>query len=188
MLLKLNESSFQNKHPTQQFYMLFGDVDLANAKEIAQWIMEANFMPEERPDVLNLVINSPGGDLNAAFAIIDVMRGSHIPVRTIGLGQIASAGLMIFIAGHKKMRVLTQNTSIMSHVFSWGSSGKEHELFAAVKEFDLTSQRMVDHYKKCTKLKTDKDVRKYLLPQQDVFLGADEAIKFGLCDEIATLK
>jgi ATP-dependent Clp protease, protease subunit len=186
MLLKLNQDNFNDKHPNQSFYMLFDDVSSVSAKEAVQWIMEANFANEDKPEVLNLVINSPGGDLNAAFAIIDVMRGSKIPVRTIGLGQIASAGLMIFIAGAKGHRVLTENTSIMSHQYTWGSMGKHHELIAAVREFDLTSLRMVDHYKRCTGLKEEK-IKKYLLPPQDVYLSAKEAIELGLADTISKL-
>jgi ATP-dependent protease ClpP protease subunit len=56
-------------------------------------------------------------------------------------------------------------------------------LFAAVKEFDLTTRRMIDHYKKCTGL-SEEDIRKYLLPPQDVWLSAKEAKKLGLCDLI----
>jgi ATP-dependent Clp protease protease subunit len=99
------------------------------------------------------------------------------------MGMIASCGLLMFISGEKGRRVLTPNTSILSHQFSWGSFGKEHELFAAVKEFDLTTQRMIDHYKKCTGL-SEKDIRQYLLPPQDVWLSAKEAKKLGLCDSI----
>jgi ATP-dependent Clp protease protease subunit len=150
-----------------------------------EWIFEANFT-EERPEMLNLIITSPGGDLNAAFALIDVMRGSAIPVRTIGLGQIASAGLMIFIAGDKGMRILTPNTSILSHQYSWGAIGKEHELFATVKEFDLTTKKMIQHYKKCTGL-TEAKIREVLLPPQDVWLSPQEAKKLGLCDDVKDL-
>jgi ATP-dependent Clp protease protease subunit len=187
MLLKLNEAQFNNKNPVQSFYMLYDEVSLSTAKEMTQWIMDANFTEDDRPEVLNLMVNSPGGDMNAAFAIIDVMRGSHIPVRTLGLGQIASAGLMIFIAGKAGHRVLTQNTSIMSHTWSWGHVGKSHELIAATREYDLTSERMLEHYKKCTKM-SEKDVKKYLLPPQDVYLNAEEALKYGICDEITKLK
>ena len=74
------------------------EISLATCKNALEWVFEANFA-EERPDMLNLIICSPGGDLNASFAMVDVMRGSAIPIRTVGLGQIASAGLMIFIAG-----------------------------------------------------------------------------------------
>ena len=105
------------------------EITLTTCKNAIEWVFEANFS-EERPDMLNLIICSPGGDLNASFAMVDVMRGSAIPIRTIGLGQIASAGLMIFIAGEKGQRILTPNTSILSHQYSWGAFGKEHELFA----------------------------------------------------------
>ena len=138
---------------------------------------------ERKKEELTLGICSPGGDLNACFALIDVMKGSQIPIRTIGMGMIASCGLLMFISGEKGRRILTPNTSILSHQYSWGSFGKEHELFAAVKEFDLTTHRMVTHYKKCTGL-TEKDIRQYLLPPQDVWLSAKEAKKLGLCDQI----
>ena len=161
------------------------DISLSSAKGVVEWIFEANFA-EERPELLNLIICSPGGDLNAAFSVIDVMRGSAIPVRTIGLGQIASAGLMIFIAGTKGYRLLTPNTSILSHQYSWGAFGKEHELFATVKEFDLTTKKMIEHYKKCTGL-AEKKIREVLLPPQDMWLSGAEAKRLGLCDDIKDL-
>jgi ATP-dependent Clp protease protease subunit len=161
------------------------EINLQTAKQTIEWIFECNFQ-EERPDLLNLIITSPGGDLNAAFAIIDTMRGSAIPIRTIGLGQIASAGLMIFIAGAKGKRLLTPNTSILSHQYSWGAFGKEHELFATVKEFDLTTKKMIAHYKKCSGLSEAK-IKELLLPPQDMWLSPLEAKKLGLCDEVKEL-
>ena len=162
------------------------EVTLNTCKQAVEWILEANFA-EERPEMLNLIITSPGGDLNAAFALVDVMRGSSIPIRTVGLGQVASAGLMIFIAGTNGQRILTPNTSILSHQYSWGAFGKEHELFAQIKEFDLTTKRMVSHYKKCTGLK-EEQIREYLLPPQDIWLSSTEAKKLGLCDDVKDLK
>jgi len=161
------------------------EINLQTAKQTVEWIFECNFQ-EERPDLLNLIITSPGGDLNAAFAIIDTMRGSAIPIRTIGLGQIASAGLMIFIAGEKGKRLLTPNTSILSHQYSLGAFGKEHELFATVKEFDLTTKKMIAHYKKCSGLSEAK-IKELLLPPQDMWLSPLEAKKLGLCDDVKEL-
>lgn len=186
MLRKINLDTLGTKDVSSTFFLLMDDINTGNCKEAIQWIIETNFA-EDRPEIMNLMICSPGGDMAAAFALIDVMRGSSIPIRTIGLGQIASAGLLIFIAGQKGQRILTENTSILSHQWSWGSVGKEHELFAAVKEFDLTTKRMIAHYKKCSKL-GEEDIRKYLIPPQDVWLDAKEAHKFGLCDEIKTLR
>jgi ATP-dependent Clp protease protease subunit len=178
--LQLKEDSSQHS-----FLLLMEEITLASAKTAVEWIFEANFA-DERPELLNLIITSPGGDLNAAFALIDVMRGSAIPIRTIGLGQIASAGLMIFIAGDKDNRILTPNTSILSHQYSWGAFGKEHELFATVKEFDLTTKKMIAHYKKCTGL-SDAKIREVLLPPQDIWLSPVEAKKLGLCDHVKEL-
>ena len=164
------------------------DIDAGSCKSAIEFILENNFNNEvKKPKELNLIICSPGGDLSAAFALIDVMRGSSIPIKTTGLGMIASAGLLIFISGTRGKRLLTPNTSILSHQFTWGAFGKEHELFAAVKEFDLTTKRMIKHYKKCTGL-SDKDIRKYLLPPQDVWLSAPEALKLGICDNVKEMR
>ena len=124
--------------------------------------------------------------MSTAFALIDVMRSSNIPVKTVGLGQIGSAGLLIFLAGSPGRRILTPNTSILSHQFSWGSDGKVHELFATMKEFELTQKRMVQHYKDCTGL-DDETIRAKLLPPHDVWLSAQEALALNICDAISEL-
>ena len=164
-------------------HVFMGDVTQETMKPLIDWIISENFNKENKKKELTLGICSPGGDLNACFALIDVMKGSKIPIRTIGLGMIASCGLLMFITGTKGKRILTPNTSILSHQYSWGSDGKEHELFAKVKELELTTERMINHYKKCTGL-TEKDIRKHLLPAHDVWLGAKEAKKLGICDKV----
>jgi ATP-dependent Clp protease protease subunit len=111
------------------------------------------------------------------------MKGSAIPVYTIGLGEISSAALMIFMAGHKGERMLTPNASILSHQYSWGRWGKEHELINSSRAIDLTSEMILTHYKKCTGL-TEKKIRDILLPPTDVWLNAKEAKKYGLCDKV----
>ena len=165
------------------FNMFMGDVTQETMKPLIEWIISENFNKNQKKRELTLGVCSPGGDLNACFALVDVMKGSKIPIRTVGMGMIASCGLLMFISGEKGRRILTPNTSILSHQYSWGSYGKEHELFAQVKEYDLTTTRMINHYKKCTGL-SEKDIRKYLLPPHDVWLSAKEAKKLGLCDAI----
>jgi ATP-dependent Clp protease protease subunit len=161
--------------------IFMGDVKSETISPIVDWILAANLSKKPHKE-LTLGICSPGGDLNACFALIDVMKGSSIPIKTIGMGMIASCGLM-FISGTKGKRILTPNTSILSHQYTWGSYGKEHELFATVKEFELTTERMINHYKKCTGL-SDKVIREKLLPPHDVWLDANQAKKLGICDKI----
>jgi len=164
-------------------HVFMSEVTQETMKPLIDWIISENFNREKKKKELTLGICSPGGDLNACFALIDIMKGSKIPIRTIGMGMIASCGLLMFISGTKGRRVLTPNTSILSHQYSWGSFGKEHEMYAAVKEFEFTTQRMITHYKKCTGL-SEKDIRKYLLPPEDMWLSAKEAKKLGICDSI----
>jgi ATP-dependent Clp protease protease subunit len=90
---------------------------------------------------------------------------------------------MIFIAGTSGRRVLTPNTSILSHQFTAGHAGKAHELFATVKEFELTQQRVLALYQQCTGL-DDQKIRAVLLPAQDVYLSAKEALEHRICDHV----
>jgi ATP-dependent Clp protease, protease subunit len=167
-------------------FFISGGFNSVLARDVVTWILESNFNKERKFDHLTLLINSPGGELPSAFAIIDAMKGSSLPVHTIGLGQISSCGFLTFIAGEKGKRILTPNTSILSHQYSWGSMGKEHELLATVKEFNLTTERLVNHYMAHTTL--DKDtIREKLLPPHDVWLSAQEALDLGICDEIKVM-
>jgi ATP-dependent Clp protease protease subunit len=101
--------------------------------------------------------------------------------------MVASCGVVTFMAGEKGHRTLTPNTSILSHQYSWGSGGKEHELLARVREFELSTERMMAHYRKCTGL-PNKKIRELLLPAEDVWLSAQDAVKHGIADNIKTLK
>ena len=163
-------------------YLLMDVITAESCKEAIEFILKQN-AEKKKQKRLQFMICSPGGDVPSCFALIDIMKGSRIPIHTVGLGCIASCGLLLFITGEKGYRTLTPNTSILSHQFSWGNWGKEHELFAQVKEFELSTKRMLDHYQKCTGL-TEKQIREFLLPPEDVWLSAKEAKKLGICDNV----
>lgn len=168
-------------------YYFSNEFTMDSVKDVITWILDANFQSKTPYENLTLMISSYGGDLFAAFALIDVMRGSQIPIHTVGLGIIASAGLMTFIAGKKGHRIITPNTSILSHQWSSGTFGKEHELLATQKQFDLTTRRMINHYKKCTGL-SEKVIRAKLLPPQDMWLSAEEAKECNIADMVKELR
>lgn len=167
-------------------YAFMGPVDTESVKPVVEWILHANYVVKKKKKELLLMICSEGGEVESAFALIDVMQSSNIPIKTVGLGQISSAGLLIFLAGTPGRRLLTPNTSILSHQFSWGSDGKAHELFATVKEFELCQKRMINLYKQATGLEEEK-LKQCLLPPHDVWLSAEEALAFGICDSISRL-
>jgi ATP-dependent Clp protease protease subunit len=180
-----NDESLSYSEALQEsgIYVFMDNVTSESVKPIIEWILYENHISKTRKSELLLMICSEGGDLSAAFALIDTMKSSKIPIKTVGLGLIASCGLLIFISGQKGRRFLTPNTSILSHQFSAGSEGKSHELFATMREFELTNKRILDHYKVCTDLSED-IIREKLLPAQDVWLDHDDALKLNLCDHI----
>jgi len=167
--------------------VLMGEIENESVQPVIEWILHENHVRKKKHKELLLMICSEGGDLSSAFALIDVMQSSAIPIKTVGLGQVGSAGLCVFIAGTPGRRILTPNTSILSHQFSWESSGKVHELFATVREFELTQQRMVELYKSCTELDVA-TIQKVLLPPQDVYLSAEEAKNYNICDHVSVIE
>lgn len=164
--------------------MLVDKFDQEKIMPIVAQIYEYNLMPDDvQPEHLTLIINSPGGTIHSAFHLIDAMMMSEIPIVTIGKGLVASCGVLALMAGDR--RLVTHNTSIMSHQFTWGSQGKEHELRAIVKEFDMTGSRILDHYRRCTK-KAETYIRKNLLNPTDAWLSPEECVKHGIIDEVVT--
>lgn len=185
--LDVDTDSDYNKTPDigdVGIYIFADEFNSASSSKAIKFILSKNILPKKkRPGNLTLIINSPGGELSSAFALIDMMKGSKIPVYTLGIGEISSCGLLTFMAGEKGHRIITPNTSILSHQYSWGSYGKEHELIARVKEYNNTSERMLAHYKKCTGL-SEKVIKEILMPPEDVWLSAKEAVKYGIADQI----
>jgi ATP-dependent Clp protease protease subunit len=168
-------------------YVFMSDVDDESIKPIIEWILVENHVAKKKKKELLLMICSEGGSVEDAFALIDVMKSSAIPIKTVGLGCVASSGLLIFLAGMKGRRMLTPNTSILSHQYSNYHEGKHHELFAIAKEHTLIQQRMLKHYQDCTGLSEEIILTK-LLPPTDVYLSADEALAMGLCDYVTDLR
>ena len=166
-------------------FLFVGGVDTESCREAIEFVLKQN-TEKKMKKKLQFMICSSGGEMPPCFALIDIMKGSRIPIYTVGLGLITSCGLLLFIAGEPGHRILTPNTSILSHQFSWGSYGKEHELFAQVKEFELSTKRMLEHYKKCTGLSED-EIREHLLPPEDVWLSAKEAKKLNICDSVRSV-
>lgn len=164
-----------------RIHFLYGEIDETSVMETIQWITYENLKPGN--ETLTLYINSDGGNLQDAFALIEIMRKSNKPIRTIGIGNVCSAAFMIFAAGTKGKRTISQTTSIMCHQFSGDTTGKYHDVKAAMKENELANERMVNLLKEFTDLGT-RTIKTKLLPPSDVWLTADELIELGVADSI----
>lgn len=163
-------------------YYLCSDITFRSVSDCIEWILVHNLQPEPLEE-LTLIITSLGGLVDASFSLTDMMEGSSIPIKTVGLGTISSCGLLIFMAGAKGHRILTENTSILSHTHAGGNFGKSHELVASIRHNDLTSEKIMKHYKKHTGL-SEKQIKSKLLTPSDVWLTAKEAKELKICDEI----
>lgn len=163
-------------------HFLNGEIDEDNIIECIKWITYENLDRKESKTLI-LYINSTGGDLYSAFALIDVMRNSHHPIRVIGVGAVMSAAFMIFAAGSKGERYAGRNASFMCHQYSDNLTGKHHDLKATMKDGELMNEKMVQILRESTGM-APSVIKKKLLPASDVYLTADEVVELGIADHI----
>jgi ATP-dependent Clp protease protease subunit len=162
-------------------FYLNGEIDEESVGEAIKWILYENLSGEGR--ALTLYINSTGGDLYQALALIDVMRSSKHVIRTIGIGAVMSAAFLVFACGDKKHRYASRNTSFMCHQFSSSTDAKYHDLKAEMKETELLNEKMITILTETTGLVKTK-VKAKLLPASDVYLTAQEVVDFGVADHV----
>lgn len=159
--------------------LLMGRINEIASSKIVHWIFEQNFKQEHA--CLCLVINSTGGSLHHAMAIVDAMASSQILIVTRGIGYIASAALLIFVAGQE--RTLTSNTTIMTHQ-PWDSVEGQDLAFEAMNCYrKLCKEQLLKHYEACTQLSRE-SIQKELFPPHDRYLSAQQALSLNLCDTI----
>ena len=163
-------------------YYLTGEISEDSITPVIRWIMYENLEVRDGKN-LTLYINSTGGDLYQAFALIDVIKQSRHTISTVALGACMSAAFLIFAAGSKGQRFASKNASFMCHQFSESMDNKYHDLKATMKENDTCNQRMIDILKEATGL-TPSKIKAKLLPASDVYLTSEETINLGIADKL----
>lgn len=162
-------------------HLLIGEINEDTIKNVIKWIVFENLDPREK--TLTLYINSTGGDLYQAFALVDVMQSTKHKIRTIGIGAVMSAAFLIFASGDKGERYAARNTSFMCHQFSESMDNKYHDLKATMRENDLCNEKMILILKESTGL-APSTIKKRLLPASDVYLSAQEVIDLNVADHL----
>jgi len=166
---------------TSTFY-LYGEIDEESVAKVIKWILYENLHHKDTR-TLTLYVNSTGGSLYDAFALIDIMRSSHHVIRTVAVGSVMSAAFLIFASGDKGQRFAASHASFMCHQFSESMSDKYHDLKATMRENDLCNAKMTDILVNATGLTASK-VKLKLLPPSDVYLTAKEVISLNVADHI----
>lgn len=163
-------------------HFLTGEIDEININECIKWITYEN-LALRKEKILTLYVNSTGGDLYQAFGLIDVMKHSKYPIRTIGVGAVMSAAFLIFISGTRGERYIATNTGIMCHQFTDSTEAKYHDIKAQMKESENCNNRMIEILKDATGLHPNA-IKSKLLPASDVYLTARELIGLQAADQL----
>ena len=143
------------------------------------------FLESEDPDKdINLYINSPGGSVTAGMAIYDTMQYVRPAVSTICVGQAASMGAVLLLAGAKGKRQALPNARIMIHQPMGGAQGQATDIEIQAREILRMKGRLNEIIAKHTgqaleRVEKDSD--------RDYFMGAQEARAYGIVDEVVSV-
>ncbi len=140
------------------------------------------FLESEDPEKeINFYINSPGGSVTAGLAIYDTMQFIKPPVSTLCLGQAASMGAVLLLAGQKGRRYALPHSRIMIHQPLGGAQGQATDIDIQAREIlrvreELNNIIMRHTGQQLKKIEKDTD--------RDMFLTPELAVEYGLIDEV----
>ncbi len=140
------------------------------------------FLESENPDKdISIYINSPGGSVTAGLAIYDTMQFIKPDISTLCIGQAASMGAVLLAAGAKGKRFSLPHSRVMIHQPLGGYQGQASDIEIHAKEIlkirEQLNQLLANHTGQSIEA-IDKDT------ERDNFMGSEEAVKYGLIDEV----
>jgi len=163
--------------------MLNGPVEDYSANVIVAQML---FLEAESTDkAIKLYINSPGGVITSGMAIYDTMQYIKAPVHTIVMGQACSMGSFLAQAGAAGKRFVLPQSRTMIHQPSGGAGGKQSDIEIQYKEITYLKKNLTELYvKHNTKGKTYEQLEQDM--DRDFFMTAQEAVDYGLADQVVT--
>lgn len=142
------------------------------------WYMELNGKGEP----ITFIINSPGGSVDAGYALWDQAKLISSPIRTLVTGMAASMGSVLALVAPKGSRFATKNARFMIHQPSMGGIvGPASDIAITAEEIVKTREKITDVYVEATGQPRDKVVKAL---DRDSWMSPEEAIDFGLVDKI----
>ncbi len=139
-------------------------------------------LESENPDRdINIYINSPGGDINALFAIYDTMQYVKPDISTICFGQAASAAAVLLAAGTPGKRLALAHSRVLIHQPYAGAQGQVSDIEIAASEIN----RLKVQLEQLLAMHTGQTVEKISADtDRDFVMTADEALEYGIIDEV----
>ena len=144
------------------------------------------FLSQQDPKkTITMHIDSPGGSVKAGLSMVDVMQYIDAPIQTINTGMAASMGSVLLGAGTKGMRSSLRFSKTMLHQSSGGAMGNIQDARITMIEWEKTNKllfELLGEYcgKKASQVEKD--------AQRDLWLSADEALDYGIIDEVINNK
>ena len=161
---------------------LFDDLEQEVAAEIVIGMM---LMAKRSSDPIDFWISTYGGGADDMFSIYDMM--SHIKetceIRTYALGKVMSAGVLLLASGTKGKRKIGKHCRVMIHSCNAGNAGSIHNLQNEMEAIRDLQDKYIDVMVAETSL-TRKQLKRLLDRKVNVYLTAQEAIEYGIVDEI----
>ena len=163
----------------ERIIFVVGPIDDAVASVVCAQLL---FLEADNPTKdISMYINSPGGIVTSGLAMYDTMEYIRPEISTVCIGQAASMGSLLLTAGAKGKRYSLPNSKIMIHQPSGGFQGQATDIEIHAKEILSTRSRLNEIYVKHTGQKLDKIETAM---ERDNFMTPDEALSFGLIDEV----
>jgi len=165
----------------ERIVFLNGEVNDSVSNSICAQLL---FLEADDPDAdISFYINSPGGVVTAGMAMYDTMQYIKPDVSTIVMGQACSMGSLLAQAGTAGKRKMLPNARHMIHQPSGGARGQATDMEIQVREILAMKKNLTEIYVKHNSAgKTYEQLSADM--ERDFFMGADEALAYGLVDEI----
>ncbi len=158
--------------------ILSGEVN----KELAEKVIRQLLLLEADSDEpVKVFIDSPGGDVDAGFAIFDMIRFVKPEVYTIGMGLVASAGALILLAAPKDRRIGLPNSHYLIHQPLSGMRGVATEIEIHAKELEKLRIKLNNLIAEETGQKIDQVEKD---TDRDYWMGSAEALDYGLISKV----
>ena len=182
---KEEKKNLQNANPAQydrllktRSLLLSGEIDKDSADRL---IKDLLVLEGEGIDPVTIFINSPGGDVDAGFAIYDMVRFVSCPVTMVGMGLVASAASLILLAVPAERRVGLPNSSYLIHQPLSQMKGNATEIEIHAMQMEKMKGKLNRIISEATGMPLETVTSD---TDRDHWLDADEALKYGLISRI----
>lgn len=176
----ITQVSADSKLLSQRKVFIEGEISSESACEFIKKILILNEEDTDKP--IDVLINSPGGEINSGMAIYDVIQASKAPIRIFCIGRAYSMGAVLFSSGNHG-RYMLPHSELMLHEPLLGNrvSGNSSSIQSISESLLETKRRMNQILARHTG-KSEEEVEK--ATSYDHYYSPEESREFGLCDEI----